>query len=167
MPSSKLAPVRRIVIGHDNNAHSTIKYDSQLMSEHLTMGVEVKTLWITDTFPANTNIVGDPTESHSGFMAPGSLIRVVDFPPQSQGATHRTVSLDYIILVKGSLVHWTDDGSTTTVNEGDVLVQQGTMHRWDNNTDEWARIVCIILPATEPVVNGPKLGDDSHLIGLS
>ncbi|KAK2027850.1 hypothetical protein LX32DRAFT_683601 [Colletotrichum zoysiae] len=166
MPSSKLPPVRRIVIGHDNDARSTIKYDSNLNGELLTKGVEAKTLWISDTFPADPNIKGDPTETHRGFMAKGSLIRTVDFPPRSEGVTHRTESLDYIIMVKGSLLHWTDDGSTTVVNAGDVLVQQATMHRWDNNTDEWARMVAVILPATEPVINGQKLRADSHSIGL-
>lgn len=143
-----------------------IKYDSQLNSEPLVKGVEVRTLWNSDTFPADSNITGDPTETHSGFMAAGSLIRIVDIPPRSEGATHRTVSLDYIILVKGSLVHWTDDGSTTVVNAGDVLIQQATMHRWDNKTDEWARLVAVILPATEPVINGQKLNADPHSIGL-
>jgi quercetin dioxygenase-like cupin family protein len=166
MPSSTLPPIRRIVIGHDSDAKAIIKYDTGFHGELLPGGVESKVLWKSDAIPADSNITGDPSETPTGFMAKGSTLRVVDIPPRSKGGMHRTPSLDYCVLIKGQLVHNTDDdASTTTVNVGDVVVQQGTMHQWNNETDEWARIVAVLLPATEPIVNGKQLNPDASSIG--
>ena len=48
---------------------------------------------------------------------------------------HRTVSLDYGIVFKGSVIMHLDDGSTTRINEGEVIVQRGTMHAWESFGD--------------------------------
>lgn len=81
----------------------------------------------------------------------------MDFPPYAVGQIHRSISLDYILVLKGKVVLTLDDGSRTTVNQGELVVQQATMHGWDNETDEWARILCVLVPAQPPVINGVEL----------
>lgn len=61
---------------------------------------------------------------------------------------HRTVSLDYGIVAKGSIVLELDDGERITLNEGDTIVQRGTMHAWRNESTEWARIYFVVLGAS-------------------
>lgn len=60
-------------------------------------------------------------------------------------AFHRTHSLDYGIVNKGTIVLQLDNGKRVTLNEGDVVVQRGTIHTWRNESTEWARIYFILL----------------------
>ena len=92
-----------------------------------------------------------------GLVNNGSVLRIVDFPPYAVGRLHRSISVDYVIVLKGTVVLTLDDGSRTSVNEGGLVVQQATMHGWDNETDEWARILCFLMPAKAPVVAGVQL----------
>ena len=58
---------------------------------------------------------------------------------------HRTHSLDYGIVAKGTIVLELDDGKRVTLKEGDTIVQRGTIHAWRNESTEWARIYFIVL----------------------
>lgn len=49
---------------------------------------------------------------------------------------HRTVSLDYGVLISGELECLLDSGETRSVHPGDVVVQRGTMHQWVNRGKE-------------------------------
>jgi uncharacterized cupin superfamily protein len=55
------------------------------------------------------------------------------------------VSLDYGIVAKGSVVLELEDGERVTLNEGDTVIQRGTMHCWRNETAEWARMYFVGL----------------------
>ncbi|EAW15551.1 cupin domain-containing protein [Aspergillus fischeri NRRL 181] len=90
--------------------------------------------------------------------ARGSLIRVVNFLPQSTGHNHRTQSLDYAIVLDGEMEMVLEDGSRTRVRAGDVVVQQATKHQWDNPPGRTARVIFVLL-RSEALVVGEKLGD--------
>jgi hypothetical protein len=38
-----------------------------------------------------------------------------------------------------------EDGERVTLNEGDTVIQRGTMHCWRNETAEWARMYFVGL----------------------
>jgi quercetin dioxygenase-like cupin family protein len=140
--------------------------DSKISTEILPHGPSSTLIWSSATSPADVSTSDDNALADTGFVNNGSIFRIVDLPPRSSGAVHRSLSLDYIILQKGNVVLTLDDGSRTMVNEGDFVVQQATMHGWDNETDEWARMLCIMLPAKAPVVDGKELQTDiSALFG--
>lgn len=44
---------------------------------------------------------------------------------------HRTVSLDYAVVPKGSTILHLDDGSITRIDGGPVIVQGGKLHAWE------------------------------------
>lgn len=50
-----------------------------------------------------------------------------------------------------------EDGSQVTLSEGDTVVQQGTMHKWSNGGDGWARMVTVMVSARPPVIAGQEL----------
>ena len=54
--------------------------------------------------------------------------RIVDFPPSDPSdkvnVMHRTQSLDYGIVLKGTIKCVLDDGVEKTVSEGDIVVQR-------------------------------------------
>lgn len=58
---------------------------------------------------------------------------------------HRTESLDFGIVGRGSIVLEFESGEISTLKEGDVIVQRGTIHSWKNVSDEWARIYFVVL----------------------
>lgn len=59
---------------------------------------------------------------------------------------HRTESVDYGIVVHGEIVLVLDDGSRTHLQAGDVVVQRGTDHAWENPSEtNPARMAFILL----------------------
>ena len=73
---------------------------------------------------------------------------------------HRTQSVDYGIVVEGEMVLVLDD-SETTLRRGDVVVQRGTSHRWENRSGQVARMVFVLVDAafTEDLIRA--LGEDA------
>ena len=63
----------------------------------------------------------------------GTKIRINEFPPGAVSPMHRTQSVDYGIVLSGEVVLVLDD-TETVLRAGDVVVQRGTNHRWENRT---------------------------------
>ena len=156
-----LPPIHRIVTAHNDKAEAIVQLDDLLHGEVQPHGNGVTLLWSSDFSPANVTSSEDKRKTPTGLSNNGSVLRIVDFPPHTVGQIHRSISLDYVVVVKGTVVLTLDDGSRTTVGEGGLVVQQATMHGWDNETDEWARILCVLLPAQPPVFNGIEL--ENHI----
>ena len=72
----------------------------------------------------------------------GHLLRILEiYPPKAGGkrtVMHRTQTLDYVVMIEGELVLLLDD-SEVTLKQGDVVVQRGTNHAWENRSDKIAR----------------------------
>jgi quercetin dioxygenase-like cupin family protein len=58
--------------------------------------------------------------------------------------THRTQSVDYGIVLDGEVVLVLDE-SETVLRAGDVVVQRGTSHRWENRSEAVARMAFILV----------------------
>jgi quercetin dioxygenase-like cupin family protein len=163
--TSPLPPIRRIVTGHNDQGQAIVAIDDNLKAPILPHGNGVQTIWSNDTFPADLSEAGDRAYVPVPIVNNGSIFRIVDVAPNTSGHMHRTTSIDYAILLNGTLVMRLDDGSKTTLRPGDSVVQQGTNHQWENPTGEWARLLAVLLPAHEPLINGKKLTDESGAIG--
>ncbi|ETN42318.1 uncharacterized protein HMPREF1541_01472 [Cyphellophora europaea CBS 101466] len=97
-----------------------------------------------------------------GLVVPGgSVLRVVDLMPGGVSAMHRTVSLDYGVVLEGEIYLELDSGEKRLMRRGDISIQRGTNHAWRNNSDkQWARMMYVLLEA-EPMQVGDKfLGED-------
>lgn len=66
---------------------------------------------------------------------------------------HRTVSLDYGVVLEGEVILQLDSGERRQLVRGDIFVQRGTAHQWRNpsNTDP-ARLLLVHLGSKEVVV---------------
>ncbi|KAF1962598.1 hypothetical protein CC80DRAFT_488017 [Byssothecium circinans] len=74
---------------------------------------------------------------------------------------HRTVSLDYGIVIQEELDLVLDSGEVRHMKPGDIAVQRGTMHAWRNNhPTEWSRIIFVLQPCEPVVVNGKELKEN-------
>ena len=78
----------------------------------------------------------------------GSSFTFVTLPPTPRGAKpgwHRTMTLDYNILLGGDLVLMVDEGETL-LHPGDVVIQRNTLHAWRNDTKSPVYWVAVLVP---------------------
>ncbi|KAM0241484.1 hypothetical protein ACHAP5_007523 [Fusarium lateritium] len=141
-------PLRRVATHHEGG-NSAILFDQELKLSS-GFGSNAVTIWRNDNYPAEL-VDKDPVGTDPVIYTPGSLIRVVDFPASSSGHNHRTASLDYGIVTQGELEMVLADGSKTIVRAGDVVIQQATLHQWNNLTDKPARMIFVLLPSEKTV----------------
>ena len=76
----------------------------------------------------------------------GSIIRVVEMAAGQRSAMHRTRTMDYGIVLEGE-VYLVMEDSETRLQPGDIVVQRGTNHAWDNRSEAPARMAFILLDA--------------------
>ena len=60
---------------------------------------------------------------------------------------HTTKTIDYGVVVSGSVVLELDDGAVVELKQGDAYIQNGTRHRWINRGTEPAVIAIAIVGA--------------------
>lgn len=84
--------------------------------------------------------------AQAAFALVGSAHASTWKPGSPHPMMHRTESVDYGIVVFGEIVLVLDDGSRTHLQAGDVVVQRGTDHAWENpSTTNPARMAFILL----------------------
>ncbi|KAL2107190.1 hypothetical protein VUR80DRAFT_5562 [Thermomyces stellatus] len=110
--------------------------------------------YVTNAFPARLESDADLAVYRDFLRSPpgltvsgGTVLRYVDMPPGQTSAMHRTVSLDYGVVIEGEAELLLDSGETRLLKRGDVCVQRATMHAWRNPSEtEWARVLFVLLP---------------------
>ena len=91
----------------------------------------------------------------------GSILRCCNFAPGLTTAMHRTVSLDYGIVIAGEVECVLDSGESRLMKVGDVTIQRGTNHAWRvPSTEHWARMIFILQEAKPLEIGGQKLKED-------
>ncbi|KAJ6480804.1 hypothetical protein C8R47DRAFT_1322424 [Mycena vitilis] len=68
---------------------------------------------------------------------------------------HRTLSVDYAVVLSGEIVLVLDGGEEKTVKAGEFMVQRGANHVWHNRTQAPCRIA-VVMVGTEKIVVGGK-----------
>ncbi len=77
------------------------------------------------------------------------LLRYMD--PSDPGM-HATDTIDFEVVLEGTVVLELDDGAEVTLHAGDTVVQNGTRHRWKNPGDTPARMALFICGANHSAV---------------
>jgi quercetin dioxygenase-like cupin family protein len=168
---SNLPGLTTYITGHDPKTGKAIvqskrpgtwsSYNDKLMGFNVA--------YTTSQFPASLNGDAD-LRAHDaltatkklGLVNPGGTVcRIVDFAPGFECMMHRTQSLDYGIVLEGSIELVLDSGETQTMHRGDVAVQRATMHAWRNpSNDEWARMVFVLQDCEKVVLGDTELKED-------
>lgn len=174
-----LPPFKRVVTGHSAEGVALAALVGAVPNSielKAVPGTVFHEVWNSPTSPAALDNGADPTLKPLVLSptALGSVIRVVDIPPdsvqnqvsdaaaasvfaeigESHAGTgtgdskhklmHRTETLDYGIVTEGE-VWLVLDGEDVHLKRGDIVVQRGTNHAWSNRTDAMARMVFILL----------------------
>jgi mannose-6-phosphate isomerase-like protein (cupin superfamily) len=77
------------------------------------------------------------------------LLRYLD--PSDPGM-HTTDTIDFEVVLEGTIILELDDGAEVTLHPGDTVVQNGTRHRWRNPGDKPARLALFICGASHAKV---------------
>lgn len=131
-------------------------------------------IWRTTATPAPI-AAPDSVAEQNALLPPanGTLLRVIDFPPVAPdpatrhavaaavfaaiypdvahdaastraAGMHTTDTVDYAIVLQGEIVAVMDEGEAL-MKAGDILIQRGTAHAWENRSTEMARIAFILI----------------------
>ncbi|EFR00903.1 cupin 2 [Nannizzia gypsea CBS 118893] len=166
---SLLPTVRRLVTGHNAQGEAIFDSDTQLAPYNpTTPGPEpakegemgFTTIFRTTGIPDdNTSPWADMHNKIVNLVEKDSAtIRIVDFAPGHPGLMHRTISVDFGIVLNGEIELELDNGVTKVMKQHDVVVQRGTIHSWNNKGSENVRMLFVLLPA-----NPVKVGDKELL----
>jgi quercetin dioxygenase-like cupin family protein len=153
-------PIRRVVTGHSNGGKAIFISDNQYETIVIPSGdAAMATIWSTPSVPANLNDETDGRERDAGTtLKGGSVIRVVDMLPKASSPMHRTNSIDYGIIISGTIELELENNEIKILNQGDIIVQRGTIHRWKNPSNtEICRIVFVLTEAKPFEINGKAL----------
>lgn len=158
------APIRRVITAHDSKGTAyfasdevLVPYDPNTAPEFTVPGPDsgfgVIQIHRSRGFPAdNMRELPDPNRTLVPLAdTKGPSCRIVDLPPTETGWMHRTLSLDYFVVLSGSPGLITDGGAEKTLKPHDVVVCRGTNHEWVNRGKEVARLFAVVVPAKEIV----------------
>jgi quercetin dioxygenase-like cupin family protein len=70
-----------------------------------------------------------------------------DEPGGANDGFHRTDTTDFGVLLSGNMALELDDGAEVVLNPGDVLIENGTRHRWRVVGDVPATLASFIIGA--------------------
>jgi len=157
---------RRIVTGHTPEGKSTVLYDSSMplleadraagARQEDRAGAASAVIWTTQG-PVNNDDPSDTALRKVGTAeSDGTVFRIVRYAPGVAPRHHRTNSIDYAVVISGSM-EMELDNETVRLTEGDVLVQRGTIHNWVNNGTEPCVIGFVLIGARPATVNGTPL----------
>jgi quercetin dioxygenase-like cupin family protein len=151
--------IRRVVTGHDERGRAVVLFDDRRTSPPSSRpGHEACVVWSSERDVADNDGGADaaltpvPTS-----LTEGSVFRIVEYGPGVAPRNHRTDSLDYAVVLSGSIEMELDDGLRVTLRQGDVLVQRGTIHNWVNPGPEPCRIAFVLIGATPVRAGGQML----------
>ena len=156
--------VRRVVTGH-RDGRSTFVVDEVVEPMPLGPGGDTWPVWgrddtarfpddgsqpeVTTPFPPVggcrmlvIRLAAGQSEAFDRFVTEG----LAEFAEPGQPGMHRTASLDFDIVLSGSVVLQLDEGEVE-LHAGDIVVQNGTRHRWENRGAEDAVLAVAIVGA--------------------
>ncbi|KAK4159991.1 hypothetical protein QBC43DRAFT_120984 [Cladorrhinum sp. PSN259] len=169
-PLSNLPQPHRYITGHNPSGQAIVhKHNPFIWQPYDNDNLAFSVAYTTNQFPADLNndvdVAAHDTLLSSGNLGlvnpKGTVLRCVDFAPGYACGMHRTQSLDYGIVIEGSIDMVLDSGERYSLKRGDVAVQRATQHQWVNTSDkEWARMMFVLQDCKPLVVGGQVYGED-------
>jgi len=153
--STALAPLRLVVTGHDSAGKSIFTDDREVQPFHPfgPAGPGFSHFHSRLRVPVS-NTTSPPDLSGKLPRCPpnGVWFGTSDFPPGRSAPMHRTLSLDYAVVLSGEIVCTLDGGEEKVIKAGEFVVQRGVNHEWHNRGSETCRIMFVMLGAEKIVL---------------
>ncbi|KAJ5095066.1 hypothetical protein N7532_007357 [Penicillium argentinense] len=180
-----IRPLNRFITTHDSTGKAIFSttLPEEMPLQRVGDGADFSLAYTSSHFPAELNEDTDISEYNAYLASPpgitistGNVCRIVDMQPGATSPMHRTVSLDYGVVLEGEVELLLDSGEKRLLKRGDVAVQRGTNHAWRNVTPnvvvdgvsapQWARMLYVLSPARPMSVGGRELGEVVDGIGV-
>jgi quercetin dioxygenase-like cupin family protein len=159
--------VRQVVTGHDAKGRAVFVRDEQVDATPVPGLGELAFLWSADEPATYPNAGNNPASP--GIFPPVGGIRftMATYSPESgvvapeatpemhiedgdEPGMHRTDTTDFGVLLSGNIAVEVDDGAELLLSPGDVVVQNGTRHRWRVVGDLPATMAAFMIGARHP-----------------
>ncbi|KAI9166460.1 Cupin-domain-containing oxidoreductase virC [Paramyrothecium foliicola] len=156
---------RLIITSHATSGASVFGSDSQvpLFAPIGPTGSSFSVFDIREAVPVNNS---KNAKSHAKVVPrcppQGTLFCITNIPPKFTVPMHRTLSLDYCIILGGEIVLRLDSGEEKSVKAGEFIIQAGSNHQWINKTTESCRIAFVMVGAEKL-----KLDDGTELESIN
>ncbi|TKA80577.1 hypothetical protein B0A49_00629 [Cryomyces minteri] len=170
MEDNGLPHLSRFITDHNDQGKAVYStaIPEALDWQELADGYRFSLGYTTNQFPVNLSQGADiKTYQHytanlPGIMVPGgTVLRIVDMKPGATSPMHRTVSLDYGVVLEGEVWLILDSGEVRLMKRGDTAIQRGTNHAWRNaSSSTWARMLYVLQEAAPLEVQAQKLEED-------
>ncbi|KAF2083822.1 FAD-binding domain-containing protein [Saccharata proteae CBS 121410] len=156
VPDINLRPIKRFITGHDPDGKKIFsdKMEEEVPMKALPDSAGFGLCYATKGFTIQIQEDADIStyQSYLGALpgitiSNGSVMRVVDMMPGALSPMHRTVSLDYGVVI-----------------EGEVMLELGSGEKRVLSSTSWARMLYVLLPTEAIVVGGKTLGETTHTI---
>ena len=139
--------VRRVLTSENPDGKSFIMADGEPEDVLILNGCRMVRLWQTGTAPTTVPAQNDVIAAGLGPLPQpftGTRFYTAELPAGTNIPLHQGDSIDYIAVLKGQLTLVLETGETL-LNQGDVVVQAGNMHAWENRTTQACVImVCVV-----------------------
>jgi mannose-6-phosphate isomerase-like protein (cupin superfamily) len=163
--------VRRIVTGHDARGKAVFASDAAVEPIEFGAGGAYHVLWGADAparFPDDgsppawsapfppvgghrflllTLPTGSTRDSEDEELASFLAVSLGDVMERDEPGMHRTATIDFEVVLSGKIGLELDDGAEVVLGPGDVVVQNGTRHRWHNRGSGPATMAVVVIGA--------------------
>ncbi|WP_260755780.1 cupin domain-containing protein [Mycobacterium sp. SMC-8] len=110
------------------------------------------------TLPPHATATGDPSQIDAEAAladAEQKLPGLLGYMDPEDPGMHTTDTIDFEVVLEGTVILELDDGAEVTLQPGDTVVQNGTRHRWRNPGDTPARLALFVCGAHHADVSRP------------
>jgi len=170
MEENGLPRIHRFITDHNKEGKAIFSdaVPELLEWQKLSDGPKFSLAYATNKFPVDINNGADVARYKQyqkdlpGITVPGgTVLRFVDMLPGALSPMHRTVSLDYGVVLEGEVELVLDSGEVRLLKRGDVAIQRGTNHAWRNaSPTNHARMMYVLQEASSLEVGGKTLEED-------
>lgn len=160
--------IRKVTSAIDANGHSRFLEDTQVpvtVTDEKHPGFAVTELFYTEQNPQNLS-VHHTVRPYDIALPPGAFrVCICRIPPLTELLTYalnnnlpipdnekdyimyKTLSVDYAYLLSGEVILRLEKGEEKLLKSGDLVVQKGAMHAWNNFTTEPCDLLGIMIGA--------------------
>lgn len=152
------AAIRRVVTAHDEAGSAVILSDAEVaLTPFPGANAKGAVVWTTGAVPADNDadLLGERRDAGTSLKG-GSVMRITEFGPGFASPMHRTLSIDYAMVLSGELEMELDSGARVRLRPGDTVVQRGGAHLWRNPSADTACRIVICMVEAHPVTTGGR-----------
>jgi quercetin dioxygenase-like cupin family protein len=171
MQDNGLPPINRFITDHNEDGKAVFSdvIPEPLKWQELPDGARFCLGYTTDQFPVDLN-GGADISSYQAYsqnlpgitIGGGTVLRLVDMKPGALSPMHRTVSLDYGVVLEGEVELVLDSGEVRLMRRGDVAIQRGTSHAWRNSSQTNSARMLYVLQEAAPLKIGAKQLEEDY-----